>query len=106
MKPVQRVRPPIIHWATDSHGEVRLGWGFSGTTEAYYARLAGDNKWQRLAKFEEFSRENHYTPVAIDAANPNKAYALGPTIGRQALCLIYLRAPDTPQLLFSLPTLA
>ncbi len=104
MKPVQRARPPIIHWATDSHGEVRLGWGFAGTTESYYARLAGDNKWQRLAKFEEFSRENHYTPVAIDAANPNKAYALGPSNGRQALWLIDLTDADPPQLLFSHPT--
>jgi dienelactone hydrolase len=101
LKPVQRARPPIFHWVTDSHGEVRLGWGFSGTTESYFARLEGDSKWQRLEKFEAFSRENHFTPIAIDAANPNKAYALGPSDGREALWLLDLTDVDPPRLLFS-----
>jgi hypothetical protein len=103
LKPVQRSRPPIRSWITDKHGEVRLGWGFAGTTESYYARLEGDNKWQRLAKFEEFSRENHYTPVAIDTASLNKAYALGPADGRQALWLVDLTDVELPKLLFSNP---
>src|ERR1700688_500299 len=100
---VQRARPPITHWATDAHGEVRLGWGFSKPSESYYARLEGDNKWRGLAKFEEFSRAAHYTPVAIDAGNPNKAYALGPADGRQALWLIDMTDVDPPNLLFAHP---
>ncbi len=103
LKPVQRSRPPIRSWITDKHGEVRLGWGFAGTTESYYARLEGDNKWRRLAKFEEFSRESHYTPVAIDTASLNKAYALGPADGRQALWLVDLTDVELPKLLYSNP---
>ena len=103
LKPVQRARPPIRHWITDAHGEVRLGWGFVGTTESYYARLEGDNKWRRLEKFEVFSRESHSTPVAIDAGSSNKAYALGPSEGRQALWLIDLTDVESPKLMFSNP---
>ena len=32
----QHAREPIRHWITDKHGEVRIGWGFLGTTGSYY----------------------------------------------------------------------
>jgi dipeptidyl aminopeptidase/acylaminoacyl peptidase len=44
----QHARDPIRHWITDEHGHVRLGWGFSGSTVSYWARLDGDSDWRRF----------------------------------------------------------
>ena len=94
---------PIRHWITDKRGEVRLGFGFSGTTISYYARLAADRDWRQLTKFEIFSRELHFTPIAISSEDPNKAYAYAPSQGRRALWLIDLTDKEDPHLVFVHP---
>jgi dipeptidyl aminopeptidase/acylaminoacyl peptidase len=99
----QRARDPIRHWITDKRGQIRLGWGGFGTTISYWARLDGDSDWRRLSKFELFSRENHFEPVAISADDPNSAYAIGPSEGRDAVWLIDLKEKDDPRLAFSHP---
>src|SRR5450631_2087913 len=65
LKMRQPSRAPIRHWIVDKRGQVRLGWGFSGTTISCYARLDGDSEWRRLTKFEVFTRDNHFDPIAI-----------------------------------------
>jgi dipeptidyl aminopeptidase/acylaminoacyl peptidase len=100
----QRARQPIRHWISDGRGQVRLGYGLSGTTISYYARLDGDSEWRRLTKFEIFSRENHFKPVAISDKDPNKAYALGPSDARTALWLIDLADKEDPKLVFAHPS--
>lgn len=99
----QHARDPIRHWITDKRGQARIGWGFVGTTISYYARLDGESNWRRLAKFEIFSRENHFEPVAISEEDPNLAYAFGPSEGRDAIWLIDLKDKDEPRLVFSHP---
>jgi len=99
----QHARQPMTHWITDKKGQVRLGWGSSGTTESYWARLEGDSEWRRLNKFEIFSRENHFDPVAISAEDPNLAYAFGSSEGRSAVWLIDLNDKEDPVLVFSHP---
>lgn len=99
----QHARDPIRHWIADLHGEVRLGWGFSGTVQSYFARLSGDSDWRRLSKFEVFSRENHFEPIAISGEDANKAYAFGAYEGRRALWLIDLTDKEDPVLVFSHP---
>jgi dienelactone hydrolase len=99
----QHAREPIRHWITDKRGQARIGWGFVGTTISYYARLDGESNWRRLTKFEVFSRENHFVPVAISEEDPNLAYAFGPSEGRRAIWLIDLKDKDEPKLVFSHP---
>jgi dienelactone hydrolase len=99
----QHARDPIRHWITDKRGQVRLGWGLSGTTISYWANLDGETNWRRLTKFEIFSRENHFEPVAISAEDPNWAYAIGPSEGRNAIWLIDLKDREDPRLVFSHP---
>lgn len=99
----QHARDPIRHWITDKRGEVRLGWGMSGTSISYWARLEGEAAWRRLTKFEIFSRENHFEPIAISAEDPDTAYAFGPSEGRKAVWLIDLKDKDDPRLVFSHP---
>ncbi len=102
----QHSREPIRHWVTDAHGNVRLGWGLLRSTLSYYARLDGDVDWRRLARFEVFSRENHFEPIAISNEDPNKAYAYASYEGRQALWLIDLTDKTDPTLVFSHPVVA
>jgi dienelactone hydrolase len=100
----QHARDPIRHWITDKDGKVRLGWGSSGTTLSYWTRLDGEANWRRLFKFEMFSREAHFEPIAISAEDPNAAYAFGPSDeGREAIWLIYLKDKEDPRLVFSHP---
>jgi dienelactone hydrolase len=99
----QHARDPIRHWVTDERGEVRLGWGLSGTAISYWARLEGESNWRRLTKFEIFSRENHFEPIAISAEDPDTAYAFGPFEGRNAIWLIDLKDKNDPRLVFSHP---
>jgi dienelactone hydrolase len=99
----QHARDPIRHWITDKQGTVRLGSGFSGTTMSYWAHLDGESSWRRLTKFEVFSRENHFNPIAISAEDPNLAYAIGPSEGRNAIWLIDLKDKEDPRLVFSHP---
>jgi dienelactone hydrolase len=99
----QPARAPIRHWIVDNRGQVRLGWGFSGTTISYFARLDGDSEWRRLTKFEVFTRDNHFDPIAISGEEANKAYAYGPSDGRKALWLIDLTDKEDPSLVFAHP---
>jgi dipeptidyl aminopeptidase/acylaminoacyl peptidase len=99
----QHSRAPIRNWVTDNHGQVRLGSGFAGTTISYYARLDGGTDWRRLTKFEAFTHDDHFTPIAISAQEPNKAYASGPYEGRTALWLIDLTDQEDPSLIFAHP---
>jgi dienelactone hydrolase len=99
----QHAREPIRHWVTDSHGQVRLGWGETENTISYWVRLDGDSNWRRLSKFELFSREDHFEPLAISAEDPSLAYAFGPAEGREAIWLIDLKDRGEPRLLFSHP---
>jgi dipeptidyl aminopeptidase/acylaminoacyl peptidase len=99
----QHARDPIRHWITDKRGQVRIGWGFRGTAISYWAHLDGESSWRRLSKFEVFSRENHFAPIAISAEDPNLAYAIGPSDGRSAVWLIDLTDKEEPKLVFSHP---
>jgi dienelactone hydrolase len=99
----QHARDPIRDWVTDARGQVRLGWGFSGTARSYWAHLDGESNWRRLSKFEVFSRENHFAPIAISPEDPNLAYAIGPSDGRNAVWLIDLTDKEEPRLVFSHP---
>jgi dipeptidyl aminopeptidase/acylaminoacyl peptidase len=96
-------REPIRHWITDKHGDVRIGWGQSGATISYWVRPEGGSNWQRLTKFEMFSRDNHFVPIAISAEDPNTAYAIGPSEGRDGIWLIDLNDKQDPRLVFSHP---
>jgi dienelactone hydrolase len=100
----QHAREPIRHWITDQKGQVRLGWGQEGATESYYARLDGDSHWRRLAKFEVFTHEHIFEPIAISESDPNKAYAIAGSGGRDALWLMDLKDNDDPVLVFADPT--
>lgn len=99
----QHARDPIRHWITDKRGQVRLGWGSSGTSISYWALLDGESNWRSLTKFEIFTRDEHFTPLAISAEDPNRAYAIGPSEGRNAVWLIDLQDKDEPKLVFSHP---
>ena len=99
----QHAREPIRHWIPDQKGQVRLGWGQEGATESYYARLDGDSHWRRLAKFEVFTREHIFEPIAISDIDPNKAYAIAGSGGRDALWLMDLKDNDDPVLVFADP---
>jgi hypothetical protein len=99
----QHAREPIRHWVTDKRGQVRLGSGYSAGTVSFWVHLDGDSSWRRLDKFEVFSREKHFKPVAISAEDPDVAYAIGPSEGRAAIWLIDLKDKDDPRLLFSHP---
>ena len=99
----QRAREPVRHWITDSHGDVRIGWGFQGTMRSYYARLEGDRDWRQLTKFKIFSRGNHPRPIAISGEDPNKAYVIADSEGRDAVWLVDLKDRDKPSLVFAHP---
>ena len=102
----QHARQPIRHWVTDKGGQVRLGSGYSEGTITFWVHLDSDSGWRRMTKFQIFSRENHFTPLAISAEDPELAYAMGPSEGRDAIWLIDLKDRDEPQLLFSHPLVA
>jgi len=103
LKMRQPARAPIRHWIADKRGQVRLGWGLSGTTISYYAHLDGEREWRKLTKFEVFTRENHFEPIAISGEEANKAYAYGSSEGRDALWLIDLTDKEDPSLVFAHP---
>ncbi len=100
----QQSYEPIRSWATDTQGRVRLGWGYKGTVISYFARRAGDRELRRLSKFEAFSRESHFQPIAISALDANKAYAYGEYEGREALWLIDLTDHEDPTPVFVHPS--
>jgi dipeptidyl aminopeptidase/acylaminoacyl peptidase len=99
----QHSRQPIRHWVTDQRGQVRLGWGFEGTEISYYARLEGDRDWRRLTKFEIFTRGVEFKPIAISDDDPNTAYAIAESNGRDALWRIDLADNSNASVLVSHP---
>jgi dienelactone hydrolase len=103
LKMRQRSRFPIRHWIADPRGQVRLGWGVDGATLSYYARRDGEQEWRRLERFEVFSRETHFEPIAISGDEPNRAYAIAPSEGRNAVWLIDLTDKNDPELVFAHP---
>jgi dipeptidyl aminopeptidase/acylaminoacyl peptidase len=98
---LEQGRQPIRSWRADMRGEVRLAWGLSGTTETYYGRLAGEHEWRKLSRFEAFSADTGFQPVAISTSDPNKAYAFGTSRGRAAVWLIDLADKADPELIYS-----
>lgn len=99
----QHARPPIRSWAVDSRGQARLGWGQEGAETSYYAHLLHEGEWRRLAKFEVFSKENNFEPIAISDEDPNKAYAIASSEGRDAVWLMDLTDKTDPTLVFAHP---
>jgi dipeptidyl aminopeptidase/acylaminoacyl peptidase len=97
-----REREPIRSFKTDSRGRVRLGWGFHDTKVSYFAKLDGENRWERLARFDAFADTSVFTPVAISQQR-NVVYATGNSNGREALWEMDLTDREKPRLLFDHP---
>lgn len=97
----QSARPPIRSWFTDHGGAVRLGFGIDGTTEMYYARLAGETELKRIEKWEVFGRERAFVPLAFSATRPNEVYARGSYGDHEALWRYDLAGQTEPDLVVS-----
>lgn len=95
--------PPALRFLTDFHGTPRVAYGVQerSTTVQYFVRTPGGSGWHHLLKYEAFARGELRTPIAIDAANPSRAYAIGDSGGRQALWSIDLNDVDPPQLIYA-----
>lgn len=102
---VVRQHEYIRQFATDGNGKVRLGWGYKDTKLSYFARLADDKAWQRLAKVEAFSAEadDVFVPLAV-IPGTNFVYAEKNSDGRKALWQIDLQDQREPEVLFEHPT--
>lgn len=95
--------PPVRDYLTDFHGTPRVAWGLADGTKTYqyFVRSAGNDRWQHLLKYEAFARGNLKLPVAVDATDPNRAYAIGDYQGRDALWIIDLSDKQDPQLVYA-----
>lgn len=93
-------------YLTDHHGEPRLGWGVMAETKqiVYDARDPRTGDWNRLIKYEAFSKEHVLKPISICADKPDCAYAIGSSEGRDALWRMDLTGKNPPALEFSHPT--
>ena len=97
--------PPMRRYMSDQ-GHIRLGWGYqTGTTQVeYYAHPNEGNGWHLLFKEEAFTPNGGANePIAICPDNPDCAYALGPSDGRDALWRIDLTGKKAPTLEFAHP---
>ena len=103
LKMRQAARSPIRHWLTDHTGAVRLGYSVSGTVEAYYARLAGESDMKRIERWEAFSRDKTFTPLAFSATDPNEVYASAAHGSHEALWRYDLAGRHDPELVFASP---
>jgi len=92
---------PIRTWLTDNTGAVRLGFGVSGTSETYYARLEGESELKRIERWEAFSRDREFTPIAFSATQPNEVYASAAHGDHEALWRYDLSGKTEPELVFS-----
>jgi len=90
----------IGSFGTDGHGNVRLGWGGYDLQNYYYARLAGEKKWRRLAKVKSLSTDEAYEPIAV-IPGTNYAWATRDHEGRSALWKIDLTDKEEPELVFA-----
>jgi dipeptidyl aminopeptidase/acylaminoacyl peptidase len=106
MKLRQRSHPPVRSWITDPQGNVRIGFSISGTVEGYFARRAGESELRRLSKFEAFTRERVFEPIAVTAEDPDKVYALSSAEGRTALWVMDLRESSDPELVYAHPAVS
>jgi len=101
----QHSREPMRSYVTDHHGHLRLAYACCGPgkTISLYSRLSEDDNWRKLLQYEAFSRSTLLHPIAIDAQNPEHAYALGPSDGRTALWSVDLTDKEPPKLVFDHP---
>ena len=106
MKLRQPSHPPVRSWITDPAGNVRIGYSITGTLEGYFARRAGESELRRLSKFEAFTRERVFEPIAVSAEDPDKAYALSTAEGRTALWLMDLAEKSDPELVYAHPVVS
>jgi dipeptidyl aminopeptidase/acylaminoacyl peptidase len=97
---VENAHPPIRHFITDGHGDVRLGIGLAGREQSYWARLQGESRWRELARFPAFSREAALRPVAVSDLDSNSVYAIGDAGGRNGMWLVDLKGETPPSLVF------
>jgi dipeptidyl aminopeptidase/acylaminoacyl peptidase len=96
---------PLRTYLTDHHGEVRLGWGVVEDTKKiqYDARDPHTGEWQRLLRYEAFSKDHVLRPISICADNADCAYAIGDNEGRDALWRLDLTGKSPPILEFAHP---
>jgi dienelactone hydrolase len=97
----QPARSPIRHWITDNAGAVRLGFGIAGTAETYYARLAGESELKRIERWEAFSRDKEFSPLAFLPTQPNQVYASAAYGTHEALWRYDLTGKSDPETVFS-----
>jgi dienelactone hydrolase len=100
---VQHSFPPIRHFLTDFHGIPRVAYGYaSGSrTIEYFVRDSGGTGWHHLLKYEAFDKGELRTPIAVDATDPTRAYAIGDSGGRRALWSIDLNDLEAPKLVYA-----
>jgi dipeptidyl aminopeptidase/acylaminoacyl peptidase len=107
-KVLAHAHPPIFHYMSDGHGNLRFGWGLleRSKTYQYYVRSTGTNSWRTLLKYDAFSAESTkvLTPVAISPDDPNRAYARGLADDRDALWSIDLNDKNAPSMVFQHPS--
>jgi dipeptidyl aminopeptidase/acylaminoacyl peptidase len=101
MQKVVNSHSSVYWYGTDQHGNVRLSVGLKDATYSYYALLDGESSWRRLARMEAFGTDV-LKPVGM-AAEPNTAYAVGPSGDRQALWKMDLADNRPPELIFEHP---
>jgi dipeptidyl aminopeptidase/acylaminoacyl peptidase len=99
---VVRQRTPIQSFATDGHGNVRLGYGARDAQRLFFGRLDGERPWLELARVEAYAGANTFKPVAAIAGS-NFAYAMRDYAGRDALWKVDLTDATDPQLVFAHP---
>jgi len=94
--------PPILNYMSDFHGHARIASGYTSdtTTEQYFVRSEDERGWTHLLKFEAFQRGDRLLPVAVDAQNPNYAYAIGRSGDHDALWSIDLTDREGPKLIY------
>jgi dipeptidyl aminopeptidase/acylaminoacyl peptidase len=101
-KLVLHARAPILDYLSDFHGHARIASGYESgrTTEQFFVREATERTWTHLLKFEAFQVGDRLVPVAIDAENPNFAYAIGNSGDHDALWSIDLTDQQSPKIIY------
>jgi dienelactone hydrolase len=96
--------PPMRQFVSDHQGHIRVGWGSQpGASQVeYYAHPSEGSGWHLLFKGDA-PNGGADEPIAICPDNPDCAYALGPSDGRDALWRIDLTGKKPPTLEFAHP---
>jgi len=94
---------PIGTYLSDFHGTPRVGVGVEAGTKTvrYFVRSSATDSWHHLLRYEAFMKGELRTPIALDASDPSRAYAIGDSGGRDALWLIDLNDVQPPQLIYA-----